>query len=75
VSAFSVAELSPRLSLGAPKQHFQSLAVVLPSHEICGRREPFEVFGFQWSFTVGRFEQAIRLRPCVLLEGLPGTRE
>ena len=44
------------------------LALVLPPHEVGGRRESFEVFGFQRGFAVGGLEQPVRVRPGPLLE-------
>ena len=46
----------------------ERLALVLPPHEVGGRRESFEVFGFQRGFAIGGLEQPIRVRPCPLLE-------
>ena len=45
-----------------------SLALVLPPPEVGGRRESFEVFGFQRIFAVGSLEQPVRLCPSPLLE-------
>jgi hypothetical protein len=69
--AFAVATLEERAMRPFPER----LAVVLPSHEIGGCREPFEVLRFQRGFPIGGLEQAIRVRPSLLLEGLTGTRE
>jgi hypothetical protein len=53
----------------------ERLALVIPSHKVGRGCESFEVLGFQRSFDVGSFEQAIRLRPTFLLERLPGATE
>jgi hypothetical protein len=57
--AFAVAALEERAMRPFPER----LAVVLPSHEIGGRREPFEVLRCQRGVPIGCLEQAIRVRP------------
>jgi hypothetical protein len=62
--AFGVAALEE-----GPMHPFpDSLAFVLPPHEVGGRREPFEVLGFQRGFPISCLEQPIRGRPSSLLE-------
>ena len=53
----------------------EGLALVIASDEVGCRRKSFEVFGFKGCFTVGGFQQAIRFRPRLLRESVPGSPE
>ena len=68
---FAVASIEACLMRARP----EGLALGIASHEVGCRRKSFEVFGFQGCFTVGRFEQAIRFRPRLSLECVPGSPE
>ena len=51
----------------------EGLALGIPAHEVGGRRESFEVFGFQGCITVGGCQESMRVGPRPLLERLPPT--
>ena len=53
----------------------KGLALGIAADEVRRRRKPFEVFGFKAGFTVSRFKQAIRLRPRLCGECVPGSNE
>ena len=49
----------------------ESLAVVIPAHQVGRDRKPLEVFGVQRRITISRLQQPIRFCPRPSLERLP----
>ena len=46
----------------------ESLACFIAADQVRGCRQSLEVLGVEWRVSVGRFEQAVRVAPCPLLE-------
>jgi hypothetical protein len=65
--ALTIAALEENLMRPLP----ETLALVVPPHEVRRRCKPFDVFRLQGNLKIGRLKQAIGLRPGLLLECLP----